>query len=144
MSRYEDSRAILSSLHLQVLLYFNGWFSSFFCGFAICTYVYKSWRYYYPSGTLEMEVSFIFLFAVVEHCRLFLATKGNKTEQINPLLMSLSLAVPVIILYVYCLALQVYVLRLDVILSVIGIVFVTCEGILSLGTAVSFYNSFRG
>lgn len=40
----------------QVLLYFNQWFSTCFFALAICTYAYKAWRYYYPSGALELEI----------------------------------------------------------------------------------------
>lgn len=40
----------------QVLLYFNGWFSSCFFSLTICTYGYKAWHYYYPSGALELEI----------------------------------------------------------------------------------------
>eukprot|EP00903_Cladosiphon_okamuranus_P011515 g10843.t1 len=76
--------------------------------------------------------------------RLFLASKGNKAEQLNPLVMSLGLAVPIVLLYAFSLALQTYVLRLDVIVAVIGLVFVGFEGLLSVGTAVSLYNAFRG
>ncbi|CAM9149169.1 unnamed protein product [Discosporangium mesarthrocarpum] len=144
MSRPEDSRAILSSLPLQILLYFNGWFSCFFFALAVCTYVYKDWRYYYPSGALELEISTIVVFAVVEAVRIFLASKGNKTEQINPLLMSLGLAVPVVLVYIYNLALQTYVLRLDVIVAVVGLIFVSFESFLSVAAALSFYNAFRG
>lgn len=57
---------------------------------------------------------------------------------------SLGLAVPIILLYAFSLALQTYVLRLDVIVAIIGLVFVGSEGLLSVGTAVSFYHAFRG
>lgn len=43
----------------QVLLYFNGWFSSCFFSLAICTYAYKAWHYYYPSGALELELRWV-------------------------------------------------------------------------------------
>ncbi|CAM9183049.1 unnamed protein product [Ectocarpus fasciculatus] len=144
MPRQDEQRAILSSLPLEVLLYFNQWFSSCFFALTVCTYAYKGWRYYYPSWALELEVSLTILYGAVEMMRLFLASKGNKAEQINPLAMSLGLSVPVILLYAFSLALQTYVLRLDVIMAVIGLVFVGLEGLLSVGTAVSFYHAFRG
>lgn len=48
------------------------------------------------------------------------------------------------LLYAYSLSLQTYVLRLDVIVSIVGLVFVGFEGLLSVGTAFSFYRAFRG
>ncbi|CAM9221019.1 unnamed protein product [Scytosiphon promiscuus] len=148
MPRPDEQRAILSSLPLEVLLYFDQWFSWCFLALAICTHAYKAWRYYYPDGALELEIRrelhLMFLYGAVETMRLFLASKGNKAEQINPLMMSLGLAVPVTFLYAFNMALQTYVLRLDVIVAVIGLVFVGLEGLLSVGTATSFYRAFRG
>lgn len=57
---------------------------------------------------------------------------------------SLGLAVPSAFFYAYSVSLQMYVLRLDVIVGFIGIVFVGFEGILSVVTALSFYRAFRG
>lgn len=57
---------------------------------------------------------------------------------------SLGLAVPVILVYAFILSLQTYVLRLDIIVAIIGLVFVGLEGLLSIGTAISFYHAFRG
>lgn len=57
---------------------------------------------------------------------------------------SLGLAVPVTFFYAYSLSLQMYVLRLDVIVAIIGLVFVGFEGFLSVVTALSFYRAFRG
>lgn len=51
---------------------------------------------------------------------------------------------PVTLLYAFTLALQTYVLRLDVIVATIGLVFVGFEGLISVGTVVSFYHAFRG
>lgn len=57
---------------------------------------------------------------------------------------SLGLAVPAAFFYAYSLSLQMYVLRLDVIVGIIGLVFVGFEGFLSVVTALSFYRAFRG
>ncbi|CAM9116009.1 unnamed protein product [Sphacelaria rigidula] len=144
MPRSNEGRTILSSLPLEVILYFNRWFSMFFFAMTLCTYAYKARHFYYPGGALGVEISLTFLYAVVEILRLFLASKGNKAEQINPLVTSLGLAIPVVLLYAYSLSLQTYVLRLDVIVAVIGLAFVGFEGLLGVGTAISFYQAFRG
>lgn len=57
---------------------------------------------------------------------------------------SLGLAIPVVLLYAYVLSLQTYVLRLDIIVATVGLVFVALESLLSVGTAVSLYHAFRG
>ncbi len=76
--------------------------------------------------------------------KLDLFVEGACTSETHLPFRSLGLAVPVTLLYVFSLALQTYVLRLDVIVAVIGLVFVGFEGLLSVGTAVSFYHAFRG
>jgi len=44
----------------------------------------------------------------------------------------------------YFLTLQIYVLRLDVILNVISLVFVSLEFLLGILTCLSFYRGFTG
>merc|ERR1711939_1274105 len=52
---------------------------------------------------------------VVDYCRIFLASKGNKTERSSALMLSALLGILFVILgYVYFLAWQVYVLRMEV------------------------------
>ncbi|KAG5187688.1 hypothetical protein JKP88DRAFT_178689 [Tribonema minus] len=86
----------------------------------------------------------VFVYAVLQATRVFMASKGNKTETLEPLAASALLAAPVALLYAYALALQTYVLQLDVVLAAIGLVFVGLETLLSATTAVAFYNAFRG
>ena len=144
MRRPEESRAILSSLSLQIAIFFNGWFSLLFVLLSLALYVYKDVQYFYPKSGAAIEVSCVFLYALCETMRLFLASKGNKTEQINPLIASIVLAVPVIVAHVYFISLQTYVLRVDIIINAIGLVFVGIECLLGALAAMSFYSAFRG
>lgn len=84
------------------------------------------------------------LMAFVEHSRLSLASRGNKTEQIPPLLWSICLGVPMLVGFSFFLTIQTYVLRLDVILNTIALVFVSLELLFSLVTSMSFYRGFTG
>ena len=56
-----------------------------------------------------------------------------------PLLFSLILAAPIIIFHVYYISFQTYVLRLDVIIQAIALVFVGVEALFSL-TAISAFS----
>jgi hypothetical protein len=103
--------------------------------------------------------------------RTYSVSKGNKTEQIIPLLWALALDVPVLVGYSYYIDLQTYMwerldllpacrcdvmimlmktifalcsLRVDLILNAIGIVFVGLESFACVLTGFSFYSSFRG
>jgi hypothetical protein len=90
------------------------------------------YRFYYPSQAIGWEVAMLFLLGILDSCRLYLgerskdresipsrpslltayrvaASKGNKTEQIPPLVWSLTLDPPIIVGYSYYLDLQTYV-----------------------------------
>ena len=83
--------AILSSLPLQILIYFENWFVLGFTAFNACAFVYKGSSYYYPKYMWPVEVATVLVFAVVQWARLFLASKSNKTEMLRPMIWSLLL-----------------------------------------------------
>merc|ERR1712188_132380 len=85
--------AILSSLPLQILIYFENWFVLGFTAFNACAFVYKGSSYYYPKYMWPVEVATVLVFAVVQWARLFLASKSNKTEMLRPMIWSLPHAV---------------------------------------------------
>jgi len=107
--------------------------------FSFCSGPHHSGFYLpYPPTALGWEVSFIFLYAIVEMIRLFQASKGNKTEQIRPLFWSLLLSISVIIANAYYIDMQTYVMRVDVILNVVSLSFVGLEFVLSLIAMIYF------
>ena len=56
--------AILSSLPLQILIYFENWFVLGFTAFNACAFVYKGSSYYYPKYMWPVEVATVLVFAV--------------------------------------------------------------------------------
>jgi transmembrane protein 216 len=54
--RRSGAQTILSSLPLQVLIYFDGWYSGLYLILNLCIYSYKGSRYYYPKGAIVLEV----------------------------------------------------------------------------------------
>jgi transmembrane protein 216 len=169
MPQRHDGQSILSLLALEILLYFNWWYSMLYIFANIIVFAYKgTWvapfqkipvipsfsltfpfsfcsgphhsGFYlpYPPTALGWEVSFIFLYAIVEMIRLFQASKGNKTEQIRPLFWSLLLSISVIIANAYYIDMQTYVMRVDVILNVVSLSFVGLEFVLSLIAMIYF------
>jgi len=55
----------------------------------------------------------VFATALTELARCRLSSYGNKTESASAVFMGLVFAIPLLIVYVYFLQLQTYVLRLD-------------------------------
>lgn len=101
---------MLSSLPLQVCLYFNGWYDAFFTIIMCVLYIWKANALPYPAelhGMLALEIVIVFILAGIEWARLFLATKGNKTERAGPLIMSTVLSIPSGVAFAYFLTLQV-------------------------------------
>jgi transmembrane protein 216 len=132
---------MLSSLPLQILFFFNGWYDVAFTIAMSSLYAWKGSTLPYPDELrpmLGLEVAIVFLLAIIEYARIFLGTKGNKTEQSGPLLMSLVLGVPAMIANVYFLRLQIYVTRADLVLNAISIAFVGLEILLSMLTIITF------
>ena len=139
-----DSNKILSSLPLEVLTFFNWWYIFFYLTVSFCLFLYKSFRFYYAPNTITWEIFMLFLLSFLEILRLYFSSKGNKTEQLSSLVISFSLSVPIILGYAYFIALQTFVLKIDLILNSISFFFVGFELILSITTATNFYNAFRG
>lgn len=134
----------LSSLPLQILLFFNTWYSLLWFTLNFALYVFKAYSYHFPYAAFEWELVMLFLMAFIENTRIFLASRGNKTEQIPPLVWSIALSIPMIVGYVYFLTMQTYVLRIDVITNTIALCFVSLELLFSIFTSLSFYRGFTG
>ena len=124
-----------SNLPLQVFLFFNGWYDAVWVVVMLALYIWKGIELPYPGdlgGLLALEICLVLILAVLECCRLFLASRGNKTERFLPLLFSCLLALPCFYGFFYFLFQQVYVTRLDQVLGVIGVCFIGVELIISL------------
>jgi transmembrane protein 216 len=84
----------------------------------------------------------LLLYVIVDWMRIYLSSKGNKTEQINSLATGLGLGFPIIVVYAYFMALQTYVLRVEVIINAIGLVFVCLEILAGAMTILNIYSKY--
>jgi len=132
-----------SSLPLQMLIYFNWHFIVFYFWLSLALLTFKAARYYYPSQYLGWDITIIFLYAIVEGTRLLFASKGNKTSQTGPLLISVILSLPIIVMHAYYIELQTYVLRVDVVINAIAFFMLGSEFIVSIFVLISFVISSR-
>mmetsp|Transcript_20031 Transcript_20031/g.63755 ORF Transcript_20031/g.63755 Transcript_20031/m.63755 type:complete len:147 (-) Transcript_20031:13-453(-) len=136
-------RRVLTSLSLEVTLYFGGWYDIFYCLATLVVYIYKGSELPYPDSNFRMEVAFLFLLALVEPCRLFLGSKGNKTERPGPLIFCILLSAPVIALHIFYIWGQTYVLKIDQVLSGIGLGFTCLQALIGIITVLTFNNNAR-
>merc|ERR1719261_1002507 len=126
---------MLSNLPLQIFLYFNGWYDAIYVLIMLVLFIWKGSSLPYPGelgGLLALEVCLVVLLAILEWSRIFLASRGNKTERGTPLAMSIFLSFPAAYLFFYYLYQQVYVTRLDMILAWTGLGFIVLEMLLSV------------
>ncbi|XP_078000552.1 transmembrane protein 216-like [Glandiceps talaboti] len=132
------TQEVLSSLPLQILFYLNGWY---YVAFWICEallFIYKGETFPYPYSNIVGEVSLLFLIIPVEKMRLTLGKKGNLTERVVSLLLSVVLSIAMIFCHIYLLIWQTYVLRAEIILNSIQLTFLGLELIFSIIAIITF------
>eukprot|EP00076_Gallus_gallus_P041443 XP_025006981.1 transmembrane protein 80 isoform X2 [Gallus gallus] len=117
--REERSSSVLSSVPLQILFYISGFYYIFYFAATLAMIIYKSQAFSYPDGFLAPDLALLCIMAILEALRLYLGSKGNLTEEEAPLGLSLVITVGSMILSVYFLIWQTYVLRADVIINTV-------------------------
>lgn len=124
---------------MEILLFFNWWFLAAYLLISIVLMIYKGNKLYYPDDTLVWDVVILGLYMLNEAVRLSFSSKGNKTENFVPLAKGLILGPLAIVVFVYFLQLQTWVLHIEVILNSIGLGFVGLEMLLSLYSFLLFW-----
>ena len=126
----------LSSLPLQVLLHLNVWYFLVFWITELLVYIYKGIILPYPNqdGTQALEIILLLMFATIESVRLFFGYKGNLAERKLAVVLSIFLTIPVLLLNLYLMLWQTYVLRLELILCSVLLVFFGLEFFIGFAT----------
>jgi transmembrane protein 216 len=98
-----------SSLALQILIFFNGIYQALFFLATLGIYIWKGVSLPYPDSRLGIEIFLLFAYELVEFCRLFIASKGNKTENIPNMIAFVLLSLFGVLANIYFAQLQIYV-----------------------------------
>ncbi|NXO49093.1 TMM80 protein, partial [Aramus guarauna] len=134
----------LSSVPLQMLFYVNGIYYIFYFLATLAMIVYKSQVFSYPDDFLAPDLALLFIMAILEVLRLHLAfcflrgSKGNLTEEEAPLGLSLVITVGSVLLSVYFLVWQTYVLQADVIINAVLLFTYGLESVLKVIAIAAF------
>ncbi|XP_052244334.1 transmembrane protein 216-like isoform X2 [Dreissena polymorpha] len=131
-------QVIRSSLPYEVLLYLNGWYFGLFFICEILLFAYKGETLPYANGVLAAEVILVFILAGIEALRLFFARKGNLTEKIVGVIVSILLSIPALLGAIFYLYWQTYVTRADIIISAIQLAFIGLELIFGIISIITF------
>ena len=130
--------SIRSNLTLQILFFCNIFAVIAIFLIEVLIYIYKGVNLPYPPNTLLAEVLLLLFFPVLEAVRLYFGMKGNLTRRIPALMVGLLFAVPTFLTSIYFMIWQTYVLRLEFILAIIHVVFVSLELIFSIVALIAF------
>ena len=99
--------------------------------------------FYVPSA-IRWELSLVFLLTTLNLSRMRLAARGNKTENMVPLIYSLLLTAPTAMGYAFFFSYQSYVLHVDRWLNGSALSFVVLEATLSVFTLILFRRALAG
>ncbi|KAH1172261.1 hypothetical protein KIL84_007879 [Mauremys mutica] len=122
----------------EILFYLNGFYYIFYFLATLLMIIYKSQVFSYPDNYLALDLALLFIMAILEAIRLYLGTKGNLTEEEVPLGVSLVITVGSIMLSVYFLVWETYVLKADVIINAILLFTYGLEGLLQIIAIAAF------
>ncbi|XP_027651068.1 transmembrane protein 80 [Falco biarmicus] len=130
--------SVLSSVPLQLLFYVNGIYYIFYFLATLAMIVYKSQVFSYPDDFLAPDLALLLIMAILEVLRLYFGSKGNLTEEEAPLGLSLVITVGSVILSVYFLVWQTYVLKADVIINAVLLFTYGLESVLKVIAIAAF------
>ncbi|KAK3558293.1 hypothetical protein QTP86_014686, partial [Hemibagrus guttatus] len=145
-------RPQFSSVLLQILLYLSAFYSLFYFLSSLCMIIYKSQMLSYPDKYLALDVCLLLLMAAFEILRIYWAislsssgVRGNLQESERYVGASLLLTGATLLLAVYFLVWQSYVLRADVIINAILLCIYGLSGVAGFGVLARFTRlDFRG
>lgn len=130
-----------SSLPLQILVYFDGYFTAFWAALNVALLTYKGGDLPYPRQVLTAEIVGVALMVLIAWSRLTLGSYGNKTQRPWPTLGFFFLSGIALVGFVYYLGWQTYITRFDVIANSMAIGFAGLEMFLSFFTFLVFWSS---
>lgn len=132
-------RVIRSSLPYQMILYLNAWYFALFFLCEVLMLVFKGETLPYPNtGSLAGDIILVIVLLFVEIARILTGMKGNLTERIFQVVLSLALTAIGVVIIVYLLLWQTYTLRAELILCVILGVFYALEFIFGIVSIITF------
>uniref|UniRef100_A0A8C9ELB4 Transmembrane protein 80 n=1 Tax=Pavo cristatus TaxID=9049 RepID=A0A8C9ELB4_PAVCR len=125
----------LSSVPLQVLFYINGFYYIFYFVATLAMIIYKSQAFSYPDGFLAPDLALLYSYQLFVFLQ---GSKGNLTEEEAPLGLSLVITVGSMLLSVYFLIWQTYVLKADVIINAVLLFTYGLEAVLQVLAIAAF------
>ncbi|XP_041852491.1 transmembrane protein 80-like [Melanotaenia boesemani] len=132
------SVGVLSSVTLQLLLNLTSVYFIFYFLLTLGLIIKKSLVLSYPADALVCDVALLFLLAALEFLHLYCGMKGNLTESEGYIVGHLIVTSTTVLLTVYFLVWQTYIMRADVIISSVLLAVYGLDGVLAFSTLARF------
>ncbi|XP_003387222.1 PREDICTED: transmembrane protein 216-like [Amphimedon queenslandica] len=110
----------IGPLLLQMVLYFNSLYLVLLYLFEVGLICYKGLFFPYPTRNFVPELLLLVLIAALDGARIFMCMKGNLTQTILPIIVSLVILFPLFFGYLFFILFQTYVLRIELVTISIG------------------------
>ncbi|XP_073725058.1 transmembrane protein 80-like [Misgurnus anguillicaudatus] len=133
---------VISSVLLQILLYLSAAYSVLYFICTLAMIIYKTQVLSYPDGQLALDVCLLFLMAGLEVLRIYWGVRGNLQESEGYVGLNLIATGATVLLALYYILWQSYVLRADVIIGTILICLYGITGIVGFGTLARFTSAY--
>nr|XP_046251432.1 transmembrane protein 80-like [Scatophagus argus] len=134
--------SVLSSVTFQLLLTLTSVYFVLYFLFTLGLIITKSLMLTYPADALVCDVGLLFLLAALNLLHLFCGVKGNLMESEGYILGNLFVTGTTILLTVYFLVWQTYVMRADVIISSVLLVAYGLDGVLAFSTLARLASAY--
>ncbi|XP_076863112.1 transmembrane protein 80-like [Brachyhypopomus gauderio] len=134
--------SVLSSVLLQILLYLSALYSLFYIFSSFCLIIYKSQVLSYPDSYLTRDVCLLLVLAFLEVLRVHWGVTGNLQESERYVGANLITTGATLVLSVYFLVWQSYVLRADVIINGVLLCLHGLTGVVGFGALARFTSAY--
>jgi transmembrane protein 216 len=91
-----QSTALKTILPLQIIFYLDQWYLLFWLLIEILVFIFKSQVLPFANGVLAGEIVLFVALFFVNLFRIYFGTKGNLTERVSNIIISLIIAIPCI------------------------------------------------
>eukprot|EP00030_Apusomonadida_sp_AF-17_P006320 a679392_59.p1 GENE.a679392_59~~a679392_59.p1 ORF type:complete len:154 (+),score=50.17 a679392_59:40-462(+) len=123
---------VLSSFVLEGFLTLNRLWTPIWFLLTLALVIYKAVSFPFVRASLGFEITFMCVLVIIDLVRTKLGSQGNLTESVAPLFLFLLLSLSTIFGCIFFLRLQTYVLAIDEVINVIGLVLQCTEFLLAL------------
>lgn len=127
-----------SSVLFQIMTFFHLWYLVIFTLAEVAIYIFKFFYLPYPGSYAAWDITILVLALLLELLRIQTGRNGNLTERQLPVAACFFLTIPCILAAIYVLLWQTYILRIELILSIIMLVFHGTEALFCVILAIGF------